>query len=119
MAYNDSFLGFDDVDLGEPPRGSWQEPKQRSPLAFELGDWDALSRFAGAAPPQDWLIGNVIPRKAARLIAAAGDTGKSFTALELGMRVTGGPISKVEQPIFGGFVQSYGATVLITAEDSS
>jgi hypothetical protein len=127
MGFRDGFAGFEDVDFdpgftaGEQaePNGHADQKQAPSPLGFELGDWDATSRFAGEAPPQQWLIGGVIPRKVAGLIAAAGDTGKSFTALELCLRVTRGPIGgfNLEQPIFGGLVQSYGAAVLITAED--
>jgi hypothetical protein len=117
MGFHDQFADFEDIDA--EPRGGSERTDQKPALGFELGDWDAQTKFAGEAPPQQWLIGGVIPRKVAGLIAAAGDTGKSFTALELCLQVTRGPTRgfNLEQPIFGGLVQSYGAAVLITAED--
>ena len=88
-------------------------------LAFDLGDWDALSVFVGDAPPQKWLVSGAIPRGVAGIIAAAGDTGKSFTMMELCLRVTSRPIGGLipEYPILGGLVQSFGAAVFMTAED--
>jgi hypothetical protein len=90
-----------------------------SALTFDLGDWDAKEVFIGDPPSQEWLVGGSIPRRVAGIIAAAGDTGKSFTAMELCLRVTRGPIGGLisEYPILGGLVQSYGAAVFMTAED--
>jgi hypothetical protein len=95
------------------------QAKPKSALAFELGDWDTLTAYAGDAPEQEWLISDAIPRRCAALLAAAGDTGKSFLALDLCLRVTGKPTTGIDlnQPIFGGQVQCHGAAVFITAED--
>ena len=127
MAFRDQFDGFEDIGPDPATAGGQGQRAQPgdssdevpSPLGFDLRDWDAQIRFAGEAKPQEWLIGGGIPRKVAGLIAAAGDTGKSFTALELCLRVTRGPIAGfcLEPLIFGGLVQSFGAALLITAED--
>jgi hypothetical protein len=109
MAFRDQFEDFVDVGLDETaePKPWPREPK--SPLSFDLSDWDAKAVFVGDAPPQEWLVSGSVPRRVAGIIAAAGDTGKSFTAMELCLRVTRGPIGGLmpEYPILGGLVQSY------------
>jgi hypothetical protein len=89
-------------------------------LKFDLDHWDAREAFKGEAPEQTWLIGGIMPRGVAGLLAAAGDTGKSFTALEPCLQVTRGhdvPGLLGGAPILGGQVKSHGAAVFITAED--
>jgi hypothetical protein len=112
---------------GRKPNGDGQQArKQEQPpptpeppaLAFDLTQWDVKAAFAGEAPLQRWLVGGTIPMAVAALVAAAGDTGKSYTALELCDRVSMGPAPKPERPLLGGLVQTYGAAVFITAEDA-
>jgi hypothetical protein len=109
----------------EPPpkpngtRHKTREPEPEAPaLAFDLADWNVASAFAGEAPPQEWLISGTIPKSVAALVAAAGDTGKSYTMLEVCDRVSMGPAPGPERPILGGLVQTYGAAVFVTAEDA-
>jgi hypothetical protein len=64
-----------------------------------------------------WLVSGAVPEGVAGLVVAAGDTGKSYLLLELGMRIAWGP-QLIERPIFGGLVQAQGAVVFLTAEDS-
>lgn len=122
MAFTDRFPDFNEIDLDseELAQGEKAGKPPPSPLAFTLSAWDAADAYAGEAPPQEWLIGHVLPRRTAGLLASAGDTGKSFTAAELCLRVTRGPLggTSLEWPILGGMVASYGAAVFITAEDS-
>ncbi|HEX6015438.1 MAG TPA: AAA family ATPase, partial [Geminicoccaceae bacterium] len=102
------------------PEGQHAAERDPSPLAFDLDDWDTRTAFAGEAPKQEWLIERGIPRGVAGLVASAGDTGKSFTLLELCLRVTGGPLGgllELQDAIFGGAVTSHGAAVFVTAED--
>jgi hypothetical protein len=120
MVFREEFAGFKDADPGEPPPDDKTSAKPPpSPLAFTLAAWDAADAYAGEAPPQEWLIGHVLPRKTAGLLVAAGDTGKSYTALELCLRVTRGPLggTSLELPILGGLVATYGAAAFVTAED--
>jgi RecA-family ATPase len=46
-----------------------------------------------------------------------GDTGKSYLALELGLRVAAGRLDFGLPPIFGGRIVSFGPVVIICAED--
>jgi hypothetical protein len=87
-------------------------------LGFDLADWEVKAAFAGEALPQKWLIGGTIPAGVAMMLAAAGDTGKSYTALEICDRVSMGSASAPERPILGGLVQTFGAAVFLTAEDA-
>lgn len=118
-ALRDQFDRGQNIAVFMPNEHRPDGPSEPPVLGFDLGDWDTQAAYGGEAPPQVWLIGGAIPRRVAGIIAAAGDTGKSFTALELCLRVTFGPIGGMlpENPIFGGLVQSHGAAVLITAED--
>jgi RecA-family ATPase len=103
---------------GKTPNGH-PEPEPEPPaLAFNLADWNVASAFAGEAPTQKWLVGGTIPMGVGALVAAAGDAGKSYTALELCDRVSMGPVPGPERPILGGLVETYGAAVFVTAEDA-
>jgi hypothetical protein len=100
-------------------RGAKAEQGPASALAFDLIDWDTRTAFVGEAPPQRSLVSGSIPMGVCSLVAAAGDTGKSYTVLELCDRVSMGPAPPgPERPILGGLVQSYGPAVFITAEDA-
>jgi hypothetical protein len=103
------------------PNGTGRKTREQEPeapaLAFNLTDWNVATAFAGEAPKQEWLIGGTIPRAVAALLAAAGDTGKSYIAADVCDRVSMGPAPGPERPILGGLVQTYGAAVFITAED--
>jgi hypothetical protein len=87
-------------------------------LGFNLTDWNVKTAFSGEAPTQKWLVGGTIPMGVGALVAAAGDAGKSYTALELCDRISMGPVPGPERPILGGLVETYGAAVFVTAEDA-
>jgi hypothetical protein len=110
---------FPDEPETEPrPNGKWHS--QPEPLKFDLGDWNVSEAFKGKAPEQVWLIHRTVPRGVAGLVASAGDTGKSFTLLELCLRVAGasaGDLAEALDPVLGGSVASHGAAVFVTAED--
>jgi hypothetical protein len=118
---------FEDIDPhtvppvgkgGKAPNGDPGPEAEPPALAFSLTDWNVKDVFAGEAPPQEWLISGTTPKGVAALLAAAGDTGKSYTALELCDRVSRGPVPGPERPILGGLVQTYGTAVFVTAEDA-
>jgi hypothetical protein len=88
-------------------------------LGFNLGDWPASGIFTGPAPEMRWLIDGTVPLGVPGVLAATGDTGKSFTLLELCMRVAWGfRCAPFDPPILGGQVIEHGSAVFITAEDS-
>ena len=117
---------FEPIDpFSVPPNGKGKAPNgdpgpeaEPPALAFNLTDWNVKDVFAGEAPPQEWLISGTIPKGVAAMLAAAGDTGKSYTAAELCDRISMGPIAGPERPILGGLVQTYGPATFITAEDA-
>ena len=92
-------------------------PAKRS---LDLADWHA-SRYAGAAPEQQFLIEGSVPLSVVSILAAMGDTGKGMMTLDLALSVaTGRPraVSVSPEPMaFGGAVRAFGAAVLLTAED--
>ncbi|MDQ0558325.1 hypothetical protein QO004_000098 [Rhizobium mesoamericanum] len=84
---------------------------------FSIFDWPS-SRFVGDPPVIEELVEGTIPRAVPGMIAAMGDTGKSYAALELHRRVSFGS-GPFEPPIFGGKVLSTGTSVMVTSEDDS
>ncbi len=85
--------------------------------AFSIFDWPA-SRFAGDPPKVIELVEGVIPQGIPAMIAAMGDTGKSYAALELHRRVSFGT-NIFDRPIFGGRVVAQGTSVFVTTEDDA
>ena len=75
-----------------PPDGKASARARTPPLAFELADWDAKSLFAGDAPPQEWLVGGVYPAQGGGPHRRGRRHRQDFTALELCLRVTRGPM---------------------------
>ena len=92
-------------------------PAKRS---LDLADWHA-SRYAGAAPEQQFLIEGSVPLGVVSILAAMGDTGKGMMTLDLALSVATGrarAVSVSPEPMaFGGAVRAFGAAVLLTAED--
>lgn len=82
------------------------------------GQWDA-DLITGPAPPIDWLVKGSLPRGVAALLAAMGDTGKSFKMLELGLRIATYDERRemLARPIFGGNIVAAGTVVFLTAEE--
>ena len=73
-----------------------------------------VSRFAGAAPEQKFLIDGTFPLGVPILFAAAGDAGKGMMTLDMGMKIASG---KPMTNTFGGLVKEFGNVVIFTAED--
>jgi len=79
-----------------------------------LDDSFLVSRFAGAAPEQKFLIDGTFPLGVPILFAAAGDAGKGMMTLDMGMKIASG---KPMINAFGGLVKEFGNVVIFTAED--
>mgnify|MGYP003643964616 FL=1 len=79
-----------------------------------LDDSFLVSRFAGAAPEQKFLIDGTFPLGVPILFAAAGDAGKGMMTLDMGMKIASG---KPMTNAFGGMVKEFGNVVIFTAED--
>ena len=73
-----------------------------------------VSRFAGTAPEQKFLIDGTFPLGVPILFAAAGDAGKGMMTLDMGMKIASG---KPMTSTFGGLVKEFGNVVIFTAED--
>ncbi|CAI2935040.1 AAA family ATPase [Aminobacter niigataensis] len=76
------------------------------------------SRFIGEPPPVEYLVEGVVPLRVPMMLAAMGDTGKSFVLLETGRRVAFGE-SEFSPPILGGRIKRRGTAVIITSEDDA
>jgi hypothetical protein len=84
---------------------------------FSIFDWTA-DRFKGEPPKLEYLVDGIMPTGVPGMVAAMGDTGKSYAMLELHRRVSFGS-SIYESPIFGGKVLASGTSVMITSEDDA
>ncbi len=84
---------------------------------FSIFDWPS-SRYVGEPPVIKELVEGTIPQAVPGMIAAMGDTGKSYAALELHRRVSFGS-STFDPPIFGGRVLATGTSVMVTSEDDA
>ncbi len=73
-----------------------------------------VSRFAGAAPEQKFLIDGTFPLGVPILFAAAGDAGKGMMTLDMGMKIASG---KPMKSTLGVLVKEFGNVVIFTAED--
>jgi hypothetical protein len=121
VAANDNTpIGAIDKD-GEPSQSpsaaNSNKPLPAEPRAFSIFDWPA-SRFVGEPPVIEELVEGTIPRAIPGMIAAMGDTGKSYAALELHRRVSFGT-STFDPPIFGGRVLATGTSIMVTSEDDA
>ncbi|WP_254701288.1 AAA family ATPase [Neorhizobium galegae] len=83
--------------------------------AFSIFDW-TVDRFVGEAPAVEYLVDGVMPLGVPGMVAAMGDTGKSYAMLELHRRVSFGS-SMYAPPVFGGKVIAEGVSVMVTSED--
>jgi RecA-family ATPase len=89
------------------------------PHIINLSDYGA-ERFIGPPPPVKWLVEGVFPLGVPGVLAAMGDTGKSFSALNLCYHIASEPEGNLafNLPLFGGRVSAHGTAVFITSEDS-
>lgn len=85
--------------------------------SFSIFDW-TVDRFKGEPPKLEYLVDGIMPTGVPGMVAAMGDTGKSYAMLELHRRVSFGS-SIYESPIFGGKVLASGTSVMITSEDDA
>ena len=85
--------------------------------AFSIFDWTG-ARFVGEPPVVEELIDSGIPLGVPAMVAAMGDTGKSYALLNLHQRVAFGS-NIMDAPIFGGRVKVTGTAVMVTAEDDA
>jgi len=76
----------------------------------------SASDYEGEPTPSEWLVQGSIPLGSPGMIAAMGDTGKSFLLLDLCARVALGE-HPADSLIFGGNVCQRGTAVYITSED--
>lgn len=83
---------------------------------INLADWTA-ARFIGEPQPVEHLISGSFAKGEPGMVAAMGDTGKSFAILETCRRVSFGA-SLLAPPILGGQVQRRGTSVFLTSEDN-
>lgn len=84
--------------------------------ALTLTDWVGTA-FVGEPKPVEWLVERAVPLGVPFLIAAMGDTGKSFLLLNLAHKVAYSEIEFSPKPLLGGPVIAHGRVVVLTAED--
>jgi hypothetical protein len=108
-----------------PPSGArvQEEAQARTADAAEpyefprLKDWTA-DRYAGAAPPIEWLCEGTIPLGVPVLLAAMGGIGKSFLMLDAALAIACGVTSVAPKIMLGGPIVAHGSAVIISGEDS-
>ncbi len=87
-----------------------------------IADW-GLDVYVGEPPEYEWVVEKLIPRGAATLLAAMGDTGKGYLSLDLALKVSAGPDelkdfnTGVGIGWMGNPISAYGSVVVFTAED--
>lgn len=84
---------------------------------IDLYQWGA-ERWAGEPPKRKYLVSDRIPLGVPVMVAAMGDTGKSFMLLELALLVATGRGMLVPQAL-GGYVEEFGTAVVFTAEEDA
>lgn len=103
-------------DGGQAPDPALEEA--RKTLGFDILDW-STGKFAGKAPPIQWLCENTIPQAVPALFASMGGVGKSFIALDLALEIAISVASNLGgRKILGGRVIGHGNVVVLNAEDS-
>ena len=92
--------------------------KAATPRVLNLADYGA-ERFKGQPPPVKWLVEDTIPLGAPTVVAAMGDTGKSYKILQLSFQtaVPREPDANLInldylQPVLGGVIATHGTAVL-------
>jgi RecA-family ATPase len=94
-----------------------QEPTKQA-RAINISDWCCGTRYQGPVPETLWLVKKIFQLGVALMVAAMGDTGKSFSLLRLAYLIaTGNDQSRSRYSAFGGTVEAYGTAVIFTAED--
>ena len=95
-----------------------EEQAARTPNLLDYG----AERLTGPPPPVRWLVEGSIPLGVPAVLAAMGDTGKSYLTLQLCFHVSqeesGGNLDFHTPPILGGRIAAHGTAVFISSEDS-
>lgn len=84
---------------------------------IDLAQWGA-ERWEGEPPQRKYLVSGRIPLGVAVMVAAMGDTGKSFILLLLAVLVAIGR-GMFGCSALGGYVQEFGTAVVFTAEEDA
>jgi hypothetical protein len=107
----------------------WTNDPYPEPRVLNLADYGA-ERFTGEPPEVKWLVKDTIPKGAATVLAALGDTGKGYKVLEIAFQVgvppepqpftSGATVINLNycRPVLGGTVAAHGTAVIIAGEDS-
>lgn len=99
------------------PGGQTGAITSRAPLRIAPGQFSA-ERFIGREVPSvDWLVEDFFPQGRPAVLASIGGLGKSFTTLDLCVKIAGGPIFGVRPKWFGHDVAAEGSVIFLTAED--
>jgi len=112
--------GQDVVQWAEAITNIMQATQEPTKLArvINISDWCCCTRYQGPVPETQWLVKNIFPLGVALMVAAMGDTGKSFSLLRMAYLIsTGDGQSRNRYSAFGGTVEAYGTAVIFTAED--
>jgi hypothetical protein len=101
-------------EAAAPPEGENEQPANA--LSFTIADW-SMDRFAGEAPPIQWLCEGTIPLGVPALFAAMGGVGKSFIALDVALEIAVEVAAESGRRLLGGRIMEHGSVVVLNAED--
>ena len=90
------------------------EIKEEKPL---LSQWVASEQFKGKAPEIEWLVEGMFPLGVPALLAAMGGLGKSFSILDMCIKIASPP-GLTPHKAFGGNIMTRGKIVYFSAEDN-
>ena len=80
-----------------------------------------LEAYAGTPPDYEWTVERLVPKGAATLLAAMGETGKGILSLDLALEIAGGGSGMLDFNDSAGWlghkVLARGTAVIFTAED--
>lgn len=114
----DEFAAILAVDKQNHPEAyAEQEPQ---PPVEDKEDW-TLEKFRadqyydGTPPPIPWIVENVLIEGSVHALVADGGVGKTYLALDIGLKVAAGDPS---QRVFGFDVKRAATTVVLTVEDT-
>lgn len=104
------------AERGRAAADAEEEAGPERPM-FDLRAWTARA-YRGDAKPIEWLCEGTIPLGAPVLFASMGGLGKSFMAIDLGLEIAVGVVSRVKRrSVLGGPVVQSGSAVILSAED--
>lgn len=112
----DGWDAADAIDEGIDPRAFIFENDTQPPARSRL-EFKTPLEYQGEPEPTEWLVEGGIPLGVPGMVAAMGDTGKSYLLLDLCVRIACGQ-QPIDKPIFGGNVVQNGTAVYITSEDN-